>query len=95
MHVHTKGRQNVHVMLEEGRGEWRFGLRKEFCLLSTDMDVDEALAEIPKEHEVENCTLFWEWRKRSRTSWTGLIKSTLLLLGHPKHRPKRLLLEQY
>lgn len=28
----TKGRQNVHAVLEEGRGEWRFEIRKEFCL---------------------------------------------------------------
>lgn len=58
----------MRVALEGGRDEWMFGLRREFCLLSTYRDVGKALSEIPKEYEVENSTLSWDWRKQSKTS---------------------------
>lgn len=46
-----EGGQNARVALEEGGDEWRFGLRREFCLLSTHRDVGKALSEIPKEYK--------------------------------------------
>lgn len=48
----------MRVALEEGEDEWRFGLRREFRLLSTYRDEGKALSEIPKEYKVENSMLF-------------------------------------
>lgn len=57
----------MHVALEEA-DEWRFGLRREFCLLSTCKDAIKTLSGIAKEYKVENSTLSWEWRKQNKTS---------------------------
>lgn len=53
------------MALEEA-DEWRFQLRREFCLLSTCKDVVKTLSGIAKEYKVENSTLSWERRKQKK-----------------------------
>lgn len=64
-------------------------------VLSVHRDVGKALSEIPKEYQVENSMLAWDWRKQSKMSSTGPTKSVVLLLGCSKGRAQRLPLEQY
>lgn len=68
----TGGGQNVRVVLEEGGGERRFELRKEFGLLCTCRDADKVSAELSEEYKVENSVL--------------TVKRSVLLLGCSKGR---------